>query len=236
MSGFNAPMTKTTENPHEMYFRWYCEELQQHGYLESFEREPETFLITPGINFKREKHFKVKPNELEEFELFPKRTYTYDFRLIWTKKAINIFTEILDFDGYFVFGMPTFVSHRINLNGQIKIVSYIDVKPHYAAVAFGGGKMKSYYTFPYVQKSLYIMKGLYINKIVPIHTGKHGRSTCLFATTFVPNRYKRTDKSLDQRNIPYKVRSLLSYCQQKEKIVNDLLKIKQGKNQQTSLL
>jgi len=126
------------------------------------------------------------------------------------------------------------------LDTGIELVSYVDVKPHFAAAAFGGGKMASYYTFPYIQKYLFMSQGLYINKIIPIHTGKHGRSTCLFATTFVPNRYLYTDKSGKFREIPYRKKSITSFTEQKQGIVDGLLKIKESKlnntNSQQSLL
>jgi len=235
---FTAP-TVTNENPHEMVFRWYLEELQQYDYIEKFDRELETFAVLPTQYFQREKHLIVKENPLEEFALFQDVTYTYDFRIIWTQKAINIFTEIIEPNGFFRFGMPTFVSHNIMVDGVSKIVSYVDVKPHYAAAKFGGGKMGSYYTFPFIQKFLYHTKGLYVNKIIPIHSGKYGKTTCLFATTFVPNRYKYTDKNGKFRTIPYRQRSIISYATQKADVINRILSDnakKELKNTQTKLL
>ncbi len=231
-----APMTQTKENDHERYFRWFCDDLKENGYLKRFDRELETFRVSPKIKYKHEEHFKVKENKIKDFTLFSETNYTYDARLIWTEKALNIFTEILDFGGHFVFGMPTFVSHRMEIDGVIEIVSYVDVKPHYKAVAFGGGKMASFYTFPFKQKALYMLKGLYINKVVPVHSGKHGKTTCLFATTFVPNRYLYHDKAEGLRSIPYPKRSLVSYAAQKKKIIDDLLRVKNSKGKQTTLL
>jgi hypothetical protein len=228
--------TATTENPIEREFRWYCEELQKHGFLKRFEREAETFIVLDSIDYQREKHYKTKPNTHERINLFRETTYTYDFRLIWTQKALNIFTEIITPGGSFVFGIPIFISHYITINGVEEIVSYVDVKPHHSAAQFGGGKMASYYTFPFIQKYLYLTKGLYINKIIPTHQGKHGRTTNLFATTFVPNRYLYTDKSGALRTIPYSKRSITSFVNQKEKIINDILKLKDNQSQQTKLL
>lgn len=233
---FIAPKTQTKENDYERYFRWYCEDLIENGFLKRFDRELESFIISPKINYKREKHFKTKATETEDFALFQETTYTYDFRLIWTEKAKFIFTEVMEFDGAFVLGAPVFISHLIDINGTIEMVSYVDVKPHYAAVAYGGGKMKSYYTFPFVQKHLYIMKGLYVNKIIPVHTGKHGQSTCLFATTFVPNRYLYQDKAQGLRKIPYKKRSLVSFVEQKKRINESVFKLRSFDNEQIKLL
>jgi hypothetical protein len=222
-----------------MYFRWYCEELIRHGYLKRIDREHQKFSVLPEQKHKRENHFKTKENTLEEFVLLQPITYTYDYRLIWTEKAYYIFTELYVPDGHFVFGIPTFVSHKINVDGIDEIVSYVDVKPHFAAAAFGGGKNASYYSFPYIQKFLLWTRKLYINKIIPIHTGKHGVSTCLFATTFVPNSYKFTDKSGALRTIPYRQRSITSYCNQRQAIIDGIMKekqVKDSKNSQQKLL
>jgi len=237
---FNAP-TNTKENDNEMFFRWYCEELIQYGYLKRIDREPELISVFPKLTHKKEKHLKVQENYTEEIVMFQATNYTYDFRLIWTEKAINIFTEKYDPDGHFVFDRPIFVSHQILLENGIELVSYVDVKPHHAAVRFGGGKMASYYTFPFIQKYLFMSEGLYINKAIPVHTGKHGQSTCLFAQTFVPNRYLYTDKSEKLRKIPYRKRSITSFVAQKQAIVDSLLSVIKSKkkliiNQQQTLL
>lgn len=231
-----ANVTKTKENDHEMYFRWYCEELQRYGFLKRFDRELQKFSILPEQKHKRENHLKTKTNTLEEFNLLQPLEYTYDFRLIWTDKAYYIFTELYIPGGHFVFGEPTFISHKINIDGVDEIVSYVDVKPHYAAAKFGGGQNASFYTFPLIQKFLLFTRKLYINKIVPIHTGKHGRTTCLFATTFVPNSYKFTNKSGALRSIPYRQRSITGYTEQKQGIIHNIIKSNNAKNSQQTLL
>ena len=225
---FKAP-TETTENLNEMYFRWYCEELVQYGYLKRFEREPELISVFPSMKYLKEKHLKVQENYTEEISMFQETNYTYDFRLIWTEKAKYIFTEQYDPDGHFVFGMPIFVSHMIALDSGVELVSYVDVKPHYAAVQYGGAQLGSYYTFPFIQKYLFLTQGLFINKAIPIHTGKHGVTTCLFATTFVPNRYLYTDKSGAFRKIPYRKKAIVGFTEQKQGIIDDLLEVKRKK-------
>lgn len=229
--------TTTQENDHEMFFRWYCEELIEFGYLKRIVREAEMLSVFPKQVHKIEKHYKSKkPNSTEEITLLQETNYTYDFLLVWTEKAVNIFTEQYDPDTYFVFGKPVFISHKVMLDTGIELVSYIDVKPHIAAVTFGGGKMSSYYTFPLIQKYLMLSKGLFINKAIPIHSGKHGRSTCLFAVTFTPNRYRYTDKSGALRNIPYRKKSITSYASQREAIIKELLGFKADKESQQTLL
>jgi hypothetical protein len=215
--------TVTKENPHEMYFRWYMEELEQYGYIEEFQREPEYLEVFPKAHHRKEKHHKTKDNTSEVFTMLQGTSYTYDFRIIWTPKAKYIFEENFDPSGQFVFGKPTFVSHLKEIKGEMKTVSYVDVKPHISAAQFGGGKNASYYTFPLIQKYLFLAYKLYINKIIPINSGKEGRTTCLFATTFVPNRYMFTDKSNSVRKLHYKKTSLSSYTEQKKSVVDLLL-------------
>jgi hypothetical protein len=239
MTEFKAPVGKSKENQGEIYFSWYLDELLQQGYLKEYQREPETFLVLPRYKFKKEKHFKKKENEYVSFNLFPDLSYTYDYRLIWNEKALNIFTELMHKDGHFRFGVPDFVSHNIEINGKTEIVSYVDVKPHRAAARFGGGKISTFYTFPLIQKFLAHFHHIYINKIVPTNTGKHGIATCLFAKTFTPNRYLFTDAGKQMRKIPFMRVSLSNYVKRKKTIIESALKIiedKNSKGQQTSLL
>jgi hypothetical protein len=237
-----APTT-TKENPHEMYFRWYMEELEKFGYIKRFQREPEYLEVFPKALHRKEKHHKTKDNTSEIFAMLQGTSYTYDFRIIWTEKAKYIFEETFDPEGQFVFGKPTFVSHLKEIEGRIETVSYVDVKPHISAAQFGGGKNASYYTFPLIQKYLFLAYKLYINKIIPINSGKQGRTTCLFATTFVPNRYTFTDKSNSLRKLHYRKTSIVSYTEQKKSVIDLLLqqkvdkeKVKNAGNSQQTLL
>lgn len=222
MKKVNVP-NETKENDYERFFRWYCEDLIEAGFIKRLDREPETLLVLPEFNHYREKHFVRKENEKEEFTLLQSVTYTYDFRIIWEKKAFDIFTEIYSYDTHFVYNVPTFISHLKTIGGDKEVVSYVDVKPHSAAARFGGGKNASYYTFPIIQKYLMMAYSLYINKVIPIPSGKHGRTTCLFAETFTPKRYRYTDKSLKKRTMHHKpIRSLSSFVKYKSKIIENL--------------
>lgn len=236
---FKAP-TQTKENDVERFFRWYAEELKHYGYVKRIDREAEKLEVLPAFTYKREKHFKSKQNTYEEFNLLPESNYTYDFRIIWNESALNIFTEVFYKGGHFRFGRPLFVSHYIELNGVREIVSYVDVKPHSAAAQFGGGKLSTFYTFPFVQKFLLLTRGLYINKIIPTNTGKHGINTCLFAVSFTPNRYRFTDASQQLRKIPFVKTTIKQFTQKKEAAIKKLLEQivnKTGEsNNQTKLL
>lgn len=221
--------TQTKENDHEMWFRWYLEELLEYGYIESFTREGETFTILPGQKHERVKHYASKANSKEEFVLLSEMNYTYDFRIIWSEKAKYLFYEIYYPNEPFVFGRPYFVAHELKINDKLKTVSYVDVKPHRSA-AEQGGKVSTFYTFPYVQKIAFYLYKLYFNKIIPVHAGKKGHSTCLFSQTFVPNRYLFTDKSGALRTIPYSKRSIKTFVKNRELYIKKFLpKINQQK-------
>ncbi len=223
---------KTKEHNDEMYFSWYLDELVAHGYLKRYYREPETIVVMPSYKYKREKHYKTKPNEHEEISLFQSITYTYDFRLIWEEKAKYIFTEVFQKkeDASFKFGIPTFISHYVTIAGEVELVSYVDVKPHQSAAQFGGGKLASFYTFPFIQKILLSTRGLYINKAIPRNSGKYGLRTCLFATTFTPSRYKFTDIDSRLRKIKFRVVPITTYVKNQQAIIDDALAIEKKKN------
>lgn len=231
-----AKKKSTYENPGEMYSRWYFEELIKHGFVKSIEREAETMLVLPSKKHSKVKHLKQKENSLTTITLLQDISYTYDFRIIWSETALNIFTEIFYEGVPFVYDVPPFVSHLIDINGVSEIVSYVDVKPHSAAARFGGGNLASFYTFPFVQKFLMNKYGIYINKMVPTNTGKHGISTCMFAKTFIPNRYLFTDGGSQHRSIKIKKTPLLSFVKYKKELINTLVKQNKAKTSQTSLL
>lgn len=224
-TNFQAPKTSTKENDGEKEFRWYLEELQQAGWIKQFTREAETFKVMDSFQHLREIHHKTKENALESFNLLQGINYTYDFRIIWNDCSLNIFTELYSKEGHFRFGKPPFVSHRIEIGGRMEIVSYVDVKPHANAMARSGGKSASYYTFPFVQKILMFFHGLYINKIIPSPASKKdGVNTCLFATTFTPNRYVFTDGGKQFRKLHHRNVTLKSFTSRKKLVIDQLIK------------
>lgn len=209
----------TTEtNDIEMYFEWWLAELETAGFIESYSREAETMLIIPPYIHEREKHFKSKANTPEDFALIKSLEYTYDYRIIWNQKAIYVFTEVIEAGVPFRFGQPPFVSHWMQIDGFTELVSYVDVKPHFIAAQYNGA-MSSFYTFPLIQKMLMFTRSIYINKAIPINTGKYGVNTCLFAKTFTPNRYLFTDKAAQQRKIRFKTVTLNAFVKRQHNIM-----------------
>lgn len=232
-NNFKAPK-QTKPNNEETYFTWFLDDLVQNGFIEKYDRESEITEVLPPFSYHREVHYKEKENVLENYNLLPEITYTYDFRIIWTEKAHYVFTEVFQKNGCFRFNTPIFVSHYVMIDGVKKMASYVDVKPHYKAVQFGGGKMASYYTFPLIQKFLLHTRGLFINKIVPVNSGKNGVNTCLFAQTFTPRRYHFTDGGQQPRNIPFRKIRLESFLAMKQNMINELIRQNERKQQKNA--
>lgn len=234
-----SEVKKTKENPNEMYFTWYLEELKRFGYLKYYDREPEMILVLPAFEHTRVRYYKSKDNVDEPFNMLQSTTYKYDYRLVWEEKALHLFTEPYQKDKPFEFGQPEFVSHYIKLNGDLELVSFVDVKPHISAAQFGGAKNSSYYTFPFIQKFLMATRRLYINKVIPTNQGKHGINTCLFAKTFTPTRYRHTDAGQQNRKIPFKKTTINTYAERQSAIIERIRKEqadKKAKDSQQTLL
>ena len=230
--------TKTDVNDIEMYFEWWLQELETEGYITGYSREPETMLVIPPYIHKREKHFKTKANTPEDFALIKSLEYTYDYRIIWNTKSIHIFTDVFNPDLAFRYGQPSFISHWIDLDGFKELVSYVDVKPHFVAAQFSSG-LSTFYTFPLIQKILMFTRSIYVNKAIPINSGKHGVNSCLFAQTFTPNRFLFTDKAAQQRKIRFRTVTLSAYVKRQVNIMEtyaDIENAKSGDNGQQSLL
>ena len=214
----------TKINPIEQYFEWYLDELKKYGFIKSYEREADVFTVLKPKKHKQIKRYQSKKNIETEFTLLQGLKYTYDYRIIWEEKGLLIFTEVYKKDVPFEYGVPVFISHLIPIKDSIEIVSYIDVKPHASAARFSGS-LTSFTTFPIVQKILFELWGIYINKVVPINQGKHGVSSALFAKTFTPNRYLFTDGGSTLRKIPFNKRNINDFVKTKQKAIDEAVEV-----------
>jgi hypothetical protein len=215
-------MGKTTEkNTIELYFEWWALEMESAGFIQKCIREPETLSVMDASVYGRYKRFKRKEKEVEEFNLFPAINYTYDYLVIWTKKAEYLFYEEVYPEAVFLFGKPKFVAHYDSTRDQV--VSYIDIKPT-NNVQQRGGKVSSAVSFPLKQRMLWDQSRIFINKVVPIPMAGSGYSSALFITTFVPQRYLLTDGGKQARKIKFKTTSLKEYVNAKTIYINNLLK------------
>ena len=205
----------TEINQLEQYFLWYLNELKEAGYIKFFSRESFPILVTDDVKNKRYDFSLKNTVRVEEYNLFRKNTYTYDYLIIWDKKAKEIFYKLLDDNPIRIY-CPFYAC--VDKKGEH--VSFCDVKPPSGAMIFGNNTTS--YTFPILQKIIYTVYGIYVNKSIPIPliskgAIKSGNKTALFNTTFVPKRYLLTDGGMQGREIKFKKQSLKEYVAYKEK-------------------
>ena len=220
----------TEQNLLETYFEWYINELKEAGYIKLVKREPFSILVSDAVE--RERYdFSVKIPRIEKYKLFQQNTYLCDWIIIWEKKAHEIFYNLLDDNPLRIY-CPFYAI----IDNQGEHISFIDVKPSSGAMIFGNNT--SAYTFPILQKIIYTVYGIYVNKAIPIPlmtkgTVKSGNKTALFLTTFIPKRYLLTDGGMQGREIKYRKQSLKEYVDYKTK---EIARINAVFNKQTSLL
>lgn len=187
----------------EVYFEWWLEELKAVGLVKSYEREPQTFVLMDAEPIFYNQHYKSKEPLVKNFNLFRPITYTPDYVIsISCKLASRLFGVIkketkllydLDYrEPGSVYQETLFytINHPHEcLDKEHFIDIWFDVKPPAKALQFSG-QLGSSREFPYNQRLMYEKHNIIVNKVIPI-----GSSTSLFAKTFLPNRYKWTDKS-----------------------------------------
>jgi len=222
---------KTDINKIEQYFQWWLNEMVDNGYVQRYIREPESIRVLNTATYGRLKRFKSKEKIVEEFNIFGKIDYTYDYLIIWDKKAEYLFYEEVLPSQVFQFGKPIFIAHKTNLQMGTEakdimldqIVSYVDVKPT-NSVMQRGGKVSSAVSFPLKQRMIWDNYKKYINKVVPMPMAGTGYSSALFIKSFIPQRYLLTDGGKQLRKIKYKITSLPEYIRVKTAYINNLLK------------
>jgi len=223
--------TNTNKNLIETYFEWYVNELKEAGYIKLVKREPFPILVSDAVERTRY-NFATKKPRVENYKLFGQNTYTCDYIIIWNTNAKEIFYNLLDNDHAVRIYCPFYAM----IDSQGEHVSFVDVKPAPGAMVFGNNV--SGYTFPILQKIIYTIYGIYVNKAIPIPLMskgevKSGNKMALFVTTFVPKRYLLTDGGMQGRDIKYKKQSLKEYVAYKQK---EIIRIDALLSIQTELL
>lgn len=218
------------KNQLETYFEWYINELKEAGYIKIVKREPFPILVSDFVE--RERYdFSTKTPRLQKYKLFNQNTYMCDWIIIWEKHAHEIFYNLLDDNPIRIY-CPFYAV----VDKQGEHVSFVDVKPPAGAMIFGNNTTG--YTFPILQKIIYTVYGIYVNKSIPIPLMakgqvKSGNKSALFLTTFVPKRYLMTDGGMQGREIKYKKQSLKEFVEYKNR---EIKRINGLFNKQTSLL
>jgi hypothetical protein len=172
----------------------WLEEAKEAGYVFDYKYEPKSFVLSEPLKMPYKKQLKTKAKK-EEAHLLNGCSYTPDFIIEWDLSARGIF--LLN-EGETVHSRPFFYCALPSTD-----VSVIDVKGTFIA-----SNQSSAVTFATRQKWMWQKHRIYVQKVMPLH-----KSTGLFAKTFTPKLYLKTDTG-KKRKIHWKARSI-------EEFVND---------------
>lgn len=212
-------MAKSPLILNETYFEWWLEELKSMGLVLSFEREPESFVVLDSINVDYLKHYKTKPPVWRGKKIANELIWTPDYKVLFNRKFINKLIGVINYPGMTlmdynevypgsgeydnVYQETLFYTTDVS---DDYVVAWFDVKPPAKVLQFSA-KVGSSRDFRYLRTLLFNKEQIYVNKVVPIQ---------LFQKTFMPARYRLTDKSGKPRKINGKFRSLREWLNTKK--------------------
>lgn len=176
------------DSKEELYFSWYLDELKKAGYIQIYESQPESYVLSPPIYFEYNKRLKTKTKTIVK-KLAQEHIYSPDFSIWWSQRARGIFFYNIEYRSDLK-AIP-FVA-----NNQESVV---EIKP-----IFDQNNMTRLFTIN--QKWVYQKYSTYIQKIIPVK---------LFERTFTPQKYLLTDKTNKQRKLKYQPRTLNDFISQK---------------------
>lgn len=182
------------DSEEERLFYLYLEELKENGFVRDFTFHVETFNLFSGCSFYWKKETKNKPKEMET-TLLQGHVYTPDYRVFWTEKAKGIFVGDIN-DCTINLKTVPFIS---NSDFGKELGSYIEVKP-----SFDMNNMQRLFSIN--QKWVFKDYNIFVQKVIPV-----GKSTCLFAKTFVPKEAMLTAKTKKPKTYKFKTRSLQEF-------------------------
>jgi hypothetical protein len=173
------------DSEEEIQFNEYLIELKENNIILNYEYHNEKIKICDKVS----KDFLTTNGKIKSEHLMHDLEYTYDFKIYWNSENSNgIFYKNIDFDKNVKYPkekLPFYAKDNI---------SYIDVKG-----TFIGRHNNSAITFPIIQKVLYVLKGIFVQKIIPIK---------LFELTFVPESLIYTKKTNKLKKYKFKIKSL----------------------------
>jgi len=173
----------TFDSTGEMHFYWWCEELQEKGFIKSIELQPEAFKLSD----KKEVLYRLKMIKVEDKILskpiINAHEYTPDVKITWDRrKSLDKF--IFSFNSPFI----NFGKERIDLIKCChKGITYIELKPEYDQNNMTRLAVLN-------QKWVLDKMDIFVNIIIPEK---------LFEKTFTPKRYITCDNSSRKRKIEY---------------------------------
>jgi len=195
------------ESKEEEWLTYYLEELQEAGFISTWQYQPKTYLLSEPLTYVWEKKLATK-NKNTTSTLLQPHEYTPDFVIKWQPCARTLFFNTIE-DRVNLKNAPFFAHGGGN-------ISIIDAKP-----SFDMQNMTRLFVIN--QKWMMAKYGLYVQKIMIVKetkkyngTGKnrvysHSTWSGVFPKTFTPKRYFLTDKSMKPRKINYDAIQLDEY-------------------------
>lgn len=188
-----APPPEGKDSWEELYIEWYLQELKEAGYILHYEYQPETYLLSPVQKYTETVLLKTK-TRIDEHSILQPHSYTPDYRIFWNSSAIGVFCKILKHSKE-TLGIHKNAHFWAQLNGAGMPVSIIDVKP-----MFDMQNMTRLFVIN--QKWVYDKYDVYVQKVMHEH---------LFAKTFCPFRFTKTNKSMRDRKLKFKPVTLFEF-------------------------
>lgn len=193
----------------EGYFDWWAAEAIACGFLDSVHLV-QRFTLTMPITEHRQKQLKTKMSWKDK-KISRGVTYEPDRALFFNMHDKRQMAMV---DQYFRSDEKDMIYYASSPQGYFKcaqwgnyMVCVIDIKPPVVAMRQASGNM-----FP-IKQALLWEQGLFVQKVILIPSTKNKNfSTFLFAATWTPDRFYRTDKSGAPRTIHYKPkRNVIQY-------------------------
>jgi len=154
---------KKFDSPEEEAFWHWCLEAKEIGIIDEFEYQPKSIEIIPDIRYADKKQLKTKVKIIER-PLCQSLSYTPDFYIVgWMSRFHRPKNHMLPRTGM-----------HPSLYNSLASRYYIDVKGNYK----DGNKASK---FNLIQKVLYHVKGIYVNRVIPSE---------FFKIAWVPDYYE----------------------------------------------
>jgi len=174
----------------EWYFSMYLDGLKTNNIIESYQYEPNTFTLSKPKYYPIFRQLKTK-GRLDKLSLLQEHIYTPDFRVRWNEQYNHIIYRLID--DLQCRSKPPFFA--IKSNQDFKPYSFFEIKGN-----FDYNNMTR--LFRITQKWLYDKYDIYVDLIsVP----------GIFKSTFVPERYMRTDSDRQTRKINFDIKTFNQY-------------------------
>ena len=187
----------------EIWFKWYLDELVDAGFIKAVVYQPNGYILSASKQYPIHVQLKTKIKIVKR-TLLKGHIYTPDFKIIWSKTAKGIFYQE-------IYGREKLEAPFIAYDG----ISVIEVKPN-----FDMNNMTRLFTIN--QKWTMEKHGVYVQAIQLTPKTKGGKITAhknaIFNTSFCPERFRWTDKSLKARKAGVMFGGLEQFIDQKAKI------------------